>query len=519
MIACRYSENPVIEHIAYGGADMEARDDISLLRAIAQQRDREAFAELHERYQKRAYNQAFRILHNRTMAEDAVQESMVLIWIAAKAVLPTGDAENWILRIVTNKSIDIGLSQRQRAKREERMAMEKSRLESAVAEVIEGHELIGVLRSQIDQLPELERTLLACSYGAKMSQQDIAKLLMVSQKTVSNKIQDALDRLRTGLTKVGVAAVVPMLSRGNLFEAVTTGHECPPGMIERTMERIAGHEKAVLTLSRRTTSVHGWLPLAAGVTVFAAAACGFWWAKSVRKETRATSVPATVQALPPNHIPFSYTWNFNTSEAPKDIQTIEGSWHFEPGGGPDGSGCMETDGESAMLSLHIPAIENRWIKVSLKCWKPTTENRGMSYCAMAWKDALGRGSVQVAGLDGVSIVNPRDWFTRTFYISATTLDTWVNGKHSGITFFNYRSTGLSPLMLMFGGSHMRIDDLTICEIRADEVPDIHQYREAVEKIEPSRRVGTVILSELKPVSPGGPVTATFYAASDSDLKE
>jgi transposase len=126
----------LIEHVSYGGTVMEARDDISLLMAIAQQRDRAAFAELHERYQKRTFNQAFRILRDRTLAEDAVQESMLSVWHSAKTVQSDWNAEDWILRIVTNKSLQIERGRGRRAKREESIATERSRfIEAFDAEI------------------------------------------------------------------------------------------------------------------------------------------------------------------------------------------------------------------------------------------------------------------------------------------------------------------------------------------------------------------------------------------------
>ncbi len=52
---------------------MNERDDVSLLNAIARDRDEAAFAELCERYQKRAFCSSFRILCNAALTEEAVQ--------------------------------------------------------------------------------------------------------------------------------------------------------------------------------------------------------------------------------------------------------------------------------------------------------------------------------------------------------------------------------------------------------------------------------------------------------------
>jgi RNA polymerase sigma-70 factor (ECF subfamily) len=368
MITCKFSENPTIEHVAYGGADMEVRDDNSLLKAIVHQRDREAFTELHERHQKRAYNQAIRILRNRTLAEDAVQETMLSIWNAAETVLPTGNAVDWILRIVTNKSINIGVNQRQRAKREERIAMEQNKSQSAVVAGAEDNELIAVLRSHIDQLPVLESTLLACSYGASMSHREIAKLVGLSHPTVSNKIQLALERLRANLSKAGVAAVVPLLSAEKLFEAMTTDHECPPGMTDRLLNRIDGIlTRAARPLSRReakTRSVGSML--AVGAAIVAAVATAAWFTLTQPMATKATmpALPAEVKSATAAHVPFSRTWDFNSVDSFKDIHVTQGRWKWLSDGGTGGSGCIETDAGRCAVSIELSRMEDVSVIVS-----------------------------------------------------------------------------------------------------------------------------------------------------------
>src|SRR5207244_1401705 len=122
-------------------------------------------------------------------------------------------------------------------------------------------------------------------YGANMSHQTIAALFRIPRRTVTDKIQTTLDHLRGSLTKAGVAAVVPLLSKGNLFEAVTTGHECPPGMTEKILSRInSTGAQAAKALSRRAarasrTGVGGWASIAAGGAAVLAAACAFFWTR------------------------------------------------------------------------------------------------------------------------------------------------------------------------------------------------------------------------------------------------
>src|SRR6185369_1770597 len=65
----------------------ELSDD-QLLLCIAQQRDREAFAELYRRFARLAFNVAFNVTGNRSLAEEAAQEAMLQLWISAKSYQP-----------------------------------------------------------------------------------------------------------------------------------------------------------------------------------------------------------------------------------------------------------------------------------------------------------------------------------------------------------------------------------------------------------------------------------------------
>src|SRR2546421_652916 len=117
---------PVAQILSYA-AVMEERDDHSLLQSIAARRDEAAFSELCARFGKRELTTAFRILQDAALAEDAVQEAMLSIWQrSATAVQPTGESADWILRIVTNKSLHVRRSQKNSSKREERMTRERT---------------------------------------------------------------------------------------------------------------------------------------------------------------------------------------------------------------------------------------------------------------------------------------------------------------------------------------------------------------------------------------------------------
>lgn len=318
---------------------MTDRDDVSLLRAIAHERDQQAFTELFERYREHAFNFAFRILQDAALAQDAVQEAMLSIWLSSKPVSEDANARAWILRSVASKSFDLGRSRKRRANREDRMVNKSNKLSAAAGDETEKNELIAVLREQIDSLPEAERHLVAC-YGAGISHHEISEMLGIPRRTVTDKIQQVLGNLRSALMKAGVAAVVPLVSVENLFEAMTTGQKCPPGLTAKVLlGKIAA--KTVASMSsrgiRHAAPRSGAHIAQAGIVVAAViAAGGIWWivyAPPAKPLVAPLPAPVVSPAPPPEvkapiEEPLYAHWTFENGPAP-DLKAVDGNWQWK----------------------------------------------------------------------------------------------------------------------------------------------------------------------------------------------
>jgi RNA polymerase sigma-70 factor (ECF subfamily) len=369
-------------------------DDMSLLKAIAQRRDQAAFTEFCERYRRRAFGVASRILCDHGLAEDAVQDVMITIWRTSNSALPKGDVEDWILRIVTNKSLYLRRSKRNAAKKEERMATEKTRTQTAAIDEAEINDLKSKLREEISRLPELERDVLVCSYCTKMTHREIAQLVDIPQRTVTDKIHAAVERLRLNLLRAGVVAVAPLLCKDSLFEVLTTGHDCPPGMMDRLMERLARPEtEAAKQMSRRIkTKAAGtaWTPIAAGLLIAGIATVAFMQNKpTVSPSTAPThpTPPAIVQvednakASPSAQAPISQEWNFAEKSDLDGIKVTSRNWVW---GHPFGRGAMSSS-NSEPVSLVLPNnVDHRCLKLSIS----GTSNSPQMSSGVSWMNGL-----------------------------------------------------------------------------------------------------------------------------------
>ena len=83
-----------------------ARFDAELLRRMGRS-DREAFAQLYDRFSRPLYATALRILSNSAEAEDIVQDVFLALWEKAAAYEPgRGSAFAWAVTLTRNRAID-----------------------------------------------------------------------------------------------------------------------------------------------------------------------------------------------------------------------------------------------------------------------------------------------------------------------------------------------------------------------------------------------------------------------------
>jgi RNA polymerase sigma-70 factor (ECF subfamily) len=75
--------------------------------ALVARADEEALAELYDRYGRVAFGLALRVLRDRALAEDAVQEGFLTIWRTAGRFVPErSKASTWILTLVHRRAVD-----------------------------------------------------------------------------------------------------------------------------------------------------------------------------------------------------------------------------------------------------------------------------------------------------------------------------------------------------------------------------------------------------------------------------
>jgi RNA polymerase sigma-70 factor, ECF subfamily len=159
--------------------------------------DPSAFDELVSRYQLRLFRFAFRMLQDRSEAEDAVQETFVRAYRALPGYRPDGFFSSWIYRIVLNECRRRLRSKRPTANLEVAEAT-PSKAPGPQSVVMTG-ERNRLLRQAVNELPEHYRLVMMLFYFEEMSVDQISKTLGASVSAVKVRLHRGRERLATRL--------------------------------------------------------------------------------------------------------------------------------------------------------------------------------------------------------------------------------------------------------------------------------------------------------------------------------
>jgi RNA polymerase sigma-70 factor (ECF subfamily) len=154
--------------------------------------DRSALETLYERYARSVFGLALRRLGDRGRAEDAVQETFVSIWRAAKTYRPErGPGAPWLYAVARNAIVD-------RARQRSEPAVEapdESSDESGPEERAEEAWTRWRVHRALEDLPESEREVIALAYWRGLSQSEVAETLGIPLGTVKTRTRSGLQRL------------------------------------------------------------------------------------------------------------------------------------------------------------------------------------------------------------------------------------------------------------------------------------------------------------------------------------
>jgi RNA polymerase sigma-70 factor (ECF subfamily) len=183
-------------------------EESGLLAQIAGGDQGAALAAICDRYASRIYGLGMRLLGDRGMAEELVQDTFVRVWRSAPRFDPErGSARTFIYTLARRAAVDL---QRRTASRplptvaDEENDGPKATVDRAALDAYE-ETVLGIdVRDALNTLSEKHRDTLLLCYDEDLSRREIAERLGIPMGTVKTRIHYALRALKLELEERGL---------------------------------------------------------------------------------------------------------------------------------------------------------------------------------------------------------------------------------------------------------------------------------------------------------------------------
>jgi RNA polymerase sigma-70 factor (ECF subfamily) len=206
-------ENPISSIVNFWELALQQQPDEFLLQLIAQ-RNADALEELYNRHAQIVYNLIVRIVRERTIADELLQDTFWQVWQQAAKFRGDGSVAAWIYRIARNKSLD---QLRRQSTRPQPVQTESEQDEQAlwaqlpadnaeIEPIAESREDRLSVRQALSQIPKEQQICLSLAYFEGLSQRQIAEQTNTPLGTVKTRIRMGMEKLERILIASGYRA-------------------------------------------------------------------------------------------------------------------------------------------------------------------------------------------------------------------------------------------------------------------------------------------------------------------------
>jgi len=206
----RWLAHPRQDERPLAAPDYASLDDRELATLAARGREA-AFREIVSRYERPVFSLIFRMVRDRTLAEDLSQEAFVRAFNAIRTYKPSYKFSNWILKIANNHTIDhlrkrkldtVSIHGSPHASTDDEISRTRIVVESRdenPLEYVEHRELGGQIENAIGDLREEYRTAIILRHVEGYAYDEIADIMEVPLGTVKTYLHRARAELRESL--------------------------------------------------------------------------------------------------------------------------------------------------------------------------------------------------------------------------------------------------------------------------------------------------------------------------------
>ena len=184
------------------GLNYQELEDLELLSKISDQ-DRDALATLYERYGRRVFAIAVRMLNDPIGSEEVTQDVFMSVWRRGASYTSTkGKFTTWLFSIAHNRTIDELRKRRRDRSREnddidDHLNIKSGDISPADAAVAQSE--YAKISAAMKKLPEEQQLVVDLSYFKGLTQTEIATKTGQPLGTVKTRMRLALKKLRTAL--------------------------------------------------------------------------------------------------------------------------------------------------------------------------------------------------------------------------------------------------------------------------------------------------------------------------------
>jgi RNA polymerase sigma-70 factor (ECF subfamily) len=184
--------------------DVRDASDAALVVAIGRWRE-DALAEAYRRHAGAAYGLACRLLNDKSLAEEVLQEVFLRLWNRPERFdAERGSLRSYLLAQTHGRSVDLIRSDTSRRKREERDARESPAMSDDIEREVVDLTVAEQVKEVVAALPEDERQAVELAYFGGHTYRQVAVLLGAPEGTVKSRIRSGLRRMRQDLVRMGV---------------------------------------------------------------------------------------------------------------------------------------------------------------------------------------------------------------------------------------------------------------------------------------------------------------------------
>jgi RNA polymerase sigma-70 factor, ECF subfamily len=175
------------------------------LMAVVDRKEPAAFEVLYDRHGGAAFSLAYRIVGDRTTAEDVAQEAFLSIWRSnARFDRARGSVRSWVLSVVRNRAIDAlrrGSTQAPKLDHDDESLLEARPSDERTESEALRRETASEIKGALGELPKDQSQVIQLAYFGGFSHSEIAEMLGMPLGTVKGRMRLGLEKIRVQLAE------------------------------------------------------------------------------------------------------------------------------------------------------------------------------------------------------------------------------------------------------------------------------------------------------------------------------